>query len=450
MTSLESKRTGYHRLSGWQAIADYFQRSPSTVRRWAAEHDLPIYRPSGTVGKRGAAVFAYSDELDDWLRGAISKAEVSGSVSSTPRRVPQVWRWGGVAGAVLGLALAGLLLWNSDIGQSRQTATPSQTQIYAPIEVNRGLYSDALYLVEKRTPASLSQAMDLLDQLTRNDPDDGAAWSLLATAFNLMVEYGLVDPETGYGRSHAAAERALVLDPSLARAQTVLADIDFFWFRATGEGLARFEQALALDPSDAQTLHWYASALAFSGEPGRALIEIRKAKYADPGSRAIRVSEAIILLSAGQVEAAGAVLEELIRHEPAYRNPYRFLAFVQLAREDYGGYLDAWNERFALTDDPAGAQIVAAGRAGLATGDRDGMIAAMVAAKASSGDQQALEPYFLAHLNALSGDIQETVTALERVETRQAYYYSIDPAFFPLRQQAAFREAVQAMKMPAI
>lgn len=461
MRNLEGRQAGVHRLSGWQAIATYFQRNPSTVRRWAAEHGLPIHRPAGAGARKGAAVFAYPDELDDWLRRftlqgggqqPVSEARSSSAAGAAPisprGRLP--WKWTGLAAAAFGIALAGPLFWSLSEGQWRPAADGSATRLHGSTEANRELFSNASYLVEKRTPESLSQAVTLLEQLTRNDPGDSLAWSELATAFNLMVEYGQTDAETGYGKSRAAAERALALNPALARAQTVLADMDFFWLRATGTGLARFEQALALDPSDAQTLHWYATALAFSGEPSRALIEIRKAKYADPGSRAIRVSEAIILLSAGQGAAAGAVLEGLIRHEPAYRNPYRFLAFVKLGSGDYGGYLDAWSRRFELTEDQAGARVIAAGRDGLRGGGAEAMIAGMGAAMAAEATQGALEPYFLAHLRALSADMGGAIAALEKIETRHAFYYSIDPAFAVLRQQAAFQEALRSMKMPAI
>ena len=463
MNKLDVRNAGAHRLSGWQAIAGYFQRNPSTVRRWATEHGLPIHRPSGTAARKGAAVFAYPEELDDWLRRSNLNSDGSGPAIEAQQAVEPptpampalpkgqtFWKLVGIGGVLFGIVVAGLLLWGPLQGQSRQTAGHPIAQLHPSNEANRELFSDAVYLVETRTPESLSLAMSLLEQLTRNDPQYGAGWSELATVYNLLVEYGQIDAETGYGKSHAMAERALALNPSLAGARAVLADIDFFWFRSIPEGLAHFEQAVSIDPTDAQTLHWYASALALSGEPSRALIEIRKAKYANPSSRTIRVSEGIILLSAGQVDAAGRVLEALIRNEPEYRNPYRFLAFVELARTDYGGYLDAWSRRFELTNDQAGTRVILAGREGLKTGGPDGMMAAMVAAAASAEVQAALEPYFLTHLYALSGDVEKTISALEQIETRHAFYYSIDPAFSGIHQHPEFQDALHRMKLPAI
>lgn len=52
------------RLASWKAIADYLGRSPRTVQRWLSDYGLPIHRMGGAAGP----IFAYTDELDLWLR----------------------------------------------------------------------------------------------------------------------------------------------------------------------------------------------------------------------------------------------------------------------------------------------------------------------------------------------------------------------------------------------
>lgn len=53
-------------LSGWKEIAKYLGRGVRSVQRYEGELRLPVRRPAG---KDRAAVFAFSDELDDWLEG---------------------------------------------------------------------------------------------------------------------------------------------------------------------------------------------------------------------------------------------------------------------------------------------------------------------------------------------------------------------------------------------
>jgi hypothetical protein len=54
------------RLDSWKEIAEYLGRNTRTVARWEQEKGLPVHRVPG--GQRNA-VFAYTGELDAWLRG---------------------------------------------------------------------------------------------------------------------------------------------------------------------------------------------------------------------------------------------------------------------------------------------------------------------------------------------------------------------------------------------
>ncbi len=55
------------RLDSWKEIASFFGRAERTVKRWETERGLPVHRVPG--GGR-SAVFAYSNELADWLKGS--------------------------------------------------------------------------------------------------------------------------------------------------------------------------------------------------------------------------------------------------------------------------------------------------------------------------------------------------------------------------------------------
>jgi hypothetical protein len=55
-----------HRLDSWKEIADYLGRDVRTVIRWEKNKALPVHRIPG--GQR-QGVFAYTTEIDSWLRG---------------------------------------------------------------------------------------------------------------------------------------------------------------------------------------------------------------------------------------------------------------------------------------------------------------------------------------------------------------------------------------------
>jgi TolB-like protein len=59
-------------LVSWKEIAVFLNRAERTVKRWERERGLPVHRVPG--GERGS-VFAYPDELTDWLKGKSQELE---------------------------------------------------------------------------------------------------------------------------------------------------------------------------------------------------------------------------------------------------------------------------------------------------------------------------------------------------------------------------------------
>ena len=66
-------------LVSWKEIAVYLNRAERTVKRWERERGLPVHRVPG--GERGS-VFAYPDELAEWLKGKSGDLEADDSLPS--------------------------------------------------------------------------------------------------------------------------------------------------------------------------------------------------------------------------------------------------------------------------------------------------------------------------------------------------------------------------------
>ena len=64
------------RLDSWKEIAAFFDRDERTVKRWEKERGLPVYRVPGSA--RGG-VFAYAEELAEWLKAPHHDWERRGS-----------------------------------------------------------------------------------------------------------------------------------------------------------------------------------------------------------------------------------------------------------------------------------------------------------------------------------------------------------------------------------
>ena len=69
---------------------------------------------------------------------------------------------------------------------------------------------------------------------------------------------------------------------------------------------------------------------------------------------------------------------------------------------------------------------------------------------AAHTDLDRVEPYFFAHLLALSGKWDEAAQQLGNTPTRHAFYYSIDPAFQGARGNVAFMHKIAALGLPIV
>src|SRR5271156_2655498 len=72
MASTEPSLRVNRRLDTWKEIGAFFGRDERTVKRWETTRGLPVHRVPG-AGR--ANVYAYTDELAEWLHGAKVTAE---------------------------------------------------------------------------------------------------------------------------------------------------------------------------------------------------------------------------------------------------------------------------------------------------------------------------------------------------------------------------------------
>ena len=94
------------RLDSWKAIAAYLHRDGLTVRRWERRLGLPVRR---LPGGRGASVFAYTAEIDAWLKDGGGPLRTSAPQNASPLRVG--WRLPAAAVALAVLAVSGAVVY---------------------------------------------------------------------------------------------------------------------------------------------------------------------------------------------------------------------------------------------------------------------------------------------------------------------------------------------------
>ena len=108
------------------------------------------------------------------------------------------------------------------------------------------LYLQGLYLWNRRTSATLRQAVSLFEQAAARDPQYARAYAGEAIAYGLFPAYTNVVPDEYYDKARAAAHKALALDSTLAEPWTVLGFMDTYQ-NHNADADREFRRAIQLD-----------------------------------------------------------------------------------------------------------------------------------------------------------------------------------------------------------
>jgi tetratricopeptide (TPR) repeat protein len=409
------------RLDSWKEIAAFFRRDTRTVRRWEQTRRLPVHR---VPGRRGY-VFAYVEELNQWLRSADAKAaeeeasidslaseepadferevarasEVPAHVSSSPSR----FRFATLAGVLLLILLAGFAVARK-LNRQRSVAAGS---IVSPADLSESakLTLRGRYYWDRRTEGGLQQALDAYIQAVVHDNNNARAYAGLAETYDLLPEYGKMSNADAFPRAIAAANRAISLNPSLAEAHRALAFALFYWEWDVNRALNEFHIALQLDPQDFETHHWLATSLLTLQRGPESLMEIQRARELQPASRSILADQAMIDFSFHQDQAESiATLREMERTDPDFVVAPRYLANIYRDEGDYADYLPEASREAEISHNAAEAAMIHDATAGWNQGGVRGMLERMKTVQEQQFSQGQSSAFDTARTCLLLGD----------------------------------------------
>jgi tetratricopeptide (TPR) repeat protein len=399
------------RLVGWKAIGVFLGRDQRTVRRWEAERGLPVYR---VPGGGGATVWALPDELRAWLAGEAEQQQVEPQLLApepAPKRRPGLIL---IATCSLGLIAAAPLLWNN-FGNA--SVTTAKADPYGKDANANDLYRKAQFGLNRRSVTGLISAAETFEALGKQYPRNSAAFVGLAEANLLLREFNSLPNETAYRRAADAAKTALALKANSASATRALAFVLYHGEGKRTQGIKLFERAIALDPSDAQSYHWYATALLSEARPGDANRAFNRARSLNPGSSALTADAAYAQYLSGKHAEAVAELQRVIDVDPAFSGAYRYLARFYLIEGRDADYLATAAIEAKLRKDADGARAIEAAAAAFKTGGRKAMVASLVAHEIAQFEQNGESALRVAMFQAASGGAAAVVRWLEKAES---------------------------------
>jgi len=144
------------------------------------------------------------------------------------------------------------------------------------------LYLKGLYFMARPNPDSIQKAHDFFHQALDRDPNFAQAYSGIANVYFTLGNANLAPPSEIFPKAKAATEKALALDPELAEAHGLTANLEY-WFEWNWAAAEKsFDRVLALNPGDVMARGVYAWLLASTGRFEESLVEIKRALAADP------------------------------------------------------------------------------------------------------------------------------------------------------------------------
>ena len=287
-------------------------------------------------------------------------------------------------------------------GAEKQQVTKQGTQNPEAYQ----LYVKGRYYWTKRTVSDIKTAISYFNQAIDKDPGYALAYAGLADAYSVLPSY-TGDPNDLVPKSNAAAQKALELDPTLARAHAVLGlnKGSFGWDFSGAE--AEFRKALELDPSDATAHQWFSIHLGSIGvRTQEAIDEANRAHQLDPLSPIMAVAQMEAYGCARQFSKAIEIGTKLINENPTFAAGHSFLANMYWGDHKYPLVIQETNAAAPLMGDRNFTEYAAALDAGFRSGSWPGAerkaIETLLAQRKAKTD--FVSPYSIAELYADSGD----------------------------------------------
>lgn len=196
------------------------------------------------------------------------------------------------------------------------------------------LYLKGRYFWNKRNLDAFRKAAELFEHAIQVDPEYALAYSGLADAIALRIDYDVVHTSELVPKARAAARKALELDPGLAEAHTSLGNIavhEWDWTTA----LTEFRKAIELKPDYATAHQWYAEALTSMGRLEEAKVEIARALQADPTALIINGVSGYIYYFARDFDGAIERFRKTLEMDAGFEQARIGLVWVYVAKAMY-------------------------------------------------------------------------------------------------------------------
>ena len=320
--------------------------------------------------------------------------------------------------------------------------SPADSQAWA-------LHSQGRQHLDRRTVASLNEAINLFNKALAANPRFARAHAGLADAYRLLAapEHAGMRPQDALPQAKQHAAQAIAIDSTLADAHASLANATFNYDWKWAEAKSSFERALALDPANVTAHQWYGLYLAAMGDTSSAREQARIVRTLEPKAPAALGAVARIRYLTREPDTAIALYREALSQDSTF---YVARVGIALSYVSKGQPAEADRElRKAMTVSPAAQAIVPALLAFVSAvaGRRDEARNELARLRPSAG---LIPPEFVALVYIGLGESDAAMDWLERARDNRSGivpYLGVDPLVDPLRANLRFVSMLEKLRL---
>ena len=306
------------------------------------------------------------------------------------------------------------------------------------------LYLQGRHAEDRFDQPGEEQAIGDFERVLELDPSFAPAELSLGNAYFILGLYGFMPPAIAFEKARQATERALKLEPNLARAHAQLGDIhrayDWDWVAADRE----LKQALALAPGDGNILFYAAVQSLGMGRWDDALKQVNAALAQDPLSPPPYHVLCYIQLRRGRLEEAEAAARRFLEINPANAFGHSVLGYVLLVRGQLAAALTEFLKEIVEAPRLAGSAMAYStlGR----KADSDAALAQLLK------NQADRYPFRIAQVYAFRGETDEALKWLDRAYAQKDSgglpVIKGDPLFNKIEGDPRYKAFLRKMNLP--
>jgi Tfp pilus assembly protein PilF len=277
------------------------------------------------------------------------------------------------------------------------------------------------------------------------DPLYALAYAALADTYSARAMFRDMPATEAVSRAREAAQRALILDPTLADAHIALAIVLERYDRDFQSAEREYVRALELDPANATAHHRYAMFLVSMRRTGEATAHFGRAIAGDPTSVIINLDAGRSFYCARDYARAEMIFRNAVDMDPHYYRSHALLAhcYAQMSKFDAA----VTEVRTALALDGSGGKkyllVYILAKAGKMQEARQ-----QLAELESSPGAERAEPYFRPLAFAALGDTESAFASLKTMDqthSPELLGLNSDPAWDILRDDPRFRALLRRL-----